>query len=354
MSGFAWSFAMDLSTFIQQRRPRWQLLESALERIEGSGLESLDDEQAVEFGRLYRLAASDLNQAQTFVSGDATTQYLNDLVARCYLVIYGRTATDWRGLVRHLVWGWPAVFRRCLPQVLLATAILAAGAVFGFLVSWYDAQAARSFLLPGDFPMIQPEENGEGGTPAMSSGQLADFSSHLFTNNLSVTLMAFALGITFGVGTAWLLWYNGILIGVLAAVFVEAGQVWAFATGILPHGVLEIPAIVIGGAAGLLLAGGMIRARAWPRREELGRCGKEAVLLVAGCVPLLAMAAVLEAGVARAPDQFLGSGLKLAVAGVFGLLFAAYALLLGWKRGGQARHANPDLVRREALWRAGG
>ena len=91
---------MDLSTFLQQRRPEWRQLEQLLDRAEGSGLASLSDDQAVEFGRLYRRAASDLNQAQTFVSGEATVRYLNDLVARAYLAIYGKTRPDPWGVVR--------------------------------------------------------------------------------------------------------------------------------------------------------------------------------------------------------------------------------------------------------------
>jgi uncharacterized membrane protein SpoIIM required for sporulation len=100
----------------------------------------------------------------------------------------------------------------------------------------------------------------------------------------------------------------------------------------LPHGVLEIPAVLIAGGAGFVLAQGILRARPWPRQEELARCGKEALLLVSGCVPLLAVAAVLEAGVARAPDWFFSRGVKLAVAGVFGLLFLVYVLLPGWEK----------------------
>jgi uncharacterized membrane protein SpoIIM required for sporulation len=318
---------MDLAAFLEQRRPEWRQLEAILRRVEGSGLRTLDEDQAVEFGRLYRRAASDLNQAQTFVSGDATVQYLNDLVARCYLTIYSHTKADPWGLVRHLVWGYPAVFRRYLRHVLLATAILTAGAVFGFAASYWDAEVARSFLLPADMPMIQP---GEDDAPLLTTGQLSEFSSYLFTHNLSLSLAAFALGMTLGVGTAFLMWYNGIVLGALAAVFLEAGQSKAFVTGVLPHGVLEIPAILIAGGAGFLLAQGIIRARPWPRLDELARNGKESLLLVSGCFPLLALAALLEAGVARAPDWFLGSGLKLAVAAVFGLLFAAYVLLLGW------------------------
>ena len=76
---------MDLSTFLHERRPAWRRLEELLDRAEGSGLACLNEDEAVEFGNLYRRAASDLNQAQTFVSGDATVRYLNDLVARAYL-----------------------------------------------------------------------------------------------------------------------------------------------------------------------------------------------------------------------------------------------------------------------------
>lgn len=324
---------MDLTTFLQQRRPDWRRFEEILARVEGSGLASLDDDEAVEFGRLYRRAASDLNQAQTFVSGESTERYLNDLVARAYLAIYGKSRLDLGALVRHLVRDYPAVFRRHLPQFLLATLLFAVGTVFGALASYYDRDVARAYLLPADMPTIQPPGEGEADlTPLQTTGEFAAFSSHLFTNNLTVSLFAFALGITLGVGSAWVLFYNGVMMGALGAVFVEAGQLTAFATGVLPHGVLEIPAAILGGAAGFVLAQGIVRARSWPRSEELARAGKEALLLVSGCVPLLAMAAVLEAGVARAPDWFLGRGIKLAVAGVFGLLFLAYVLLPGWRR----------------------
>jgi uncharacterized membrane protein SpoIIM required for sporulation len=152
----------------------------------------------------------------------------------------------------------------------------------------------------------------------------------LFTHNTQVCLVAFALGITYGIGTAWLMWTTGIMMGEGAATFLAANQFTSYCTGILPHGVLEIPAIWIAGGAGFMLAHAMIRARPWPRLEELARTGKQALFLLAGCIPLMAVAGMLEAGVARAPDWFLSSGLKLAVAGVFGLLFVAYVLLLGW------------------------
>ncbi len=332
---------MDLTTFLHQRRPDWKRLEEILARVEGSGLATLDDDQAVEFGRLYRRAASDLNQAQTFVSGEATVRYLNDLVARCYLVIYGKAKVDVRAVLRYVVWGYPAVFRRHFRYFLLTTAVFVVATVFGFLASYFDPQVARAHLLPKNFPMIQPEEKGEAeAAPLGTTGELAGFSGFLFRHNVSVTLVAFALGITWGVGTVWLMWETGVMTGTLMAVFVEAGQFRAFCTGILPHGVLEIPAALIGGAAGLMLAGALIRARPWPRLEDLARTGREAVWMVGGSIPLLAVAALLEAFVARAPDWFLSSGVKLAIAGVFATLFVAYLTLPGWgKRAAPAEEA---------------
>src|SRR6516164_9849838 len=152
---------MDLGTFLSKGRPSWKQLEELLAQAEGSGLASLDDEQAVELGRLYRRAASDLNQAQTFISGEATERYLNELVARAYLTIYGKTRADPWGLVRYLFWGYPAVFRRYLPHFLLAALLFAAGTAFGYLAMKYDKDVASAYLLPTDMPTIQPPREGE-------------------------------------------------------------------------------------------------------------------------------------------------------------------------------------------------
>jgi uncharacterized membrane protein SpoIIM required for sporulation len=322
---------MNLATFISGRSPDWRRLEQVLSQVEGSGLGTLDDQQAAEFGRLYRQAASDLNQAQTFVSGDATVQYLNDLVARCYMVIYARTRPNIRRFVRHLIFGFPAVFRRYWSRVLLATLIFMAGTLFGGTAAYLNMDAAQSFLMPANFPTIRPKDDGDR-SPMMSTGQAGRMISFYFTNNLRVCLIAFALGLTLGIGTAWMLFENGLITGVIAVVFAKAGQLTSFSAELLPHGMVEIPAILISGAAGFLLAEAIYRARPWPRVEEIARRGRQALLLVAGCVPLIFAAAFLETLVARAPEWFLSSGLKLTVAGVMSVLFAAYVLLVGWGR----------------------
>ncbi|HYV36974.1 MAG TPA: stage II sporulation protein M [Gemmataceae bacterium] len=317
---------MNLTQFIDQRRPQWRELQQLLETVEGSGLRTLDPDQAVQFATLYRRAASDLNQAQTFITGEGTVQYLNDLVARCYFIIHARRDPKIGSVLRAIFLGYPAVFRRCLPQFLLATALFFMGAIFGYAASTLDSKVARGYLLPTEMPTIEPGQE----RATMTSGQLAMFSGFLFRHNVSVTLVAFALGLTFGLGTIWLMFENGLMMGALGAVFVEAGATMEFCTGILPHGVLEIPACLLGGASGFVLAEAMLRTRPWSRLQELRNRSLEALALVAGALPLLAAAAFIEAVIARAPDALIDHGLKLVVALVAGGLFVAYLVLVGW------------------------
>jgi uncharacterized membrane protein SpoIIM required for sporulation len=322
---------MNLSAFISARSPDWRRLEAVLTQVEGSCMVSLDNAQAAEFGRLYRRAASDLNQAQTFISGDATVQYLNDLVARCYMVIYARSRPNIRGFIRHLVFGFPAVFRRYWSRVVLATILFIAGSLFGATAAYLNKDTAQLFLMPPNFPVIHPKDEDDR-SPGMSTGQAGGMIGFYFTNNLRVCLISFAMGLTLGIGTAWMLFENGIMLGVIGVAFAREGQFWAFCAEVLPHGMVEIPAILISGAAGFLLAEAIFRARPWPRVEEMARRGKQALLLVSGCVPLILAAALLETLVARAPDWFLSTGLKLTVAGIVTVLFAVYVFLLGWGR----------------------
>jgi len=125
-------------------------------------------------------------------------------------------------------------------------------------------------------PTIQPPKEGEPDVAEqLTSGEIAGFGSFLMTHNIGVTLTAFALGITLGIGTAWLMFYNGVTTGALAAVFYDAGAVRPFAAGILPHGVVEIPAMLIGGAAGSCWLKGCGRqSRGRARRRWLKRARK--------------------------------------------------------------------------------
>jgi uncharacterized membrane protein SpoIIM required for sporulation len=153
------------------------------------------------------------------------------------------------------------------------------------------------------------------------------------TNNMSVAFMAFALGITAGLGTLYMLLFNGLLIGVIGMACHLSGmslKLWEF---VAPHGVLELPAIFLAGGAGLRIASGLLFPGYLPRRESLVRAGSEAVQLLLGSIPILIVAGTIEAFVS---PTGLATNLKFAMAA------ALFVLLLGYLFGAGRSSAKAD------------
>jgi uncharacterized membrane protein SpoIIM required for sporulation len=319
---------MNLDVFLNERQPHWRQFEELLYRVEGSSLKSLTDDQAILFGSLYRRTASDLNQAQSFVSSDEIVAYLNQLVARGYQIIYGAppNVPFYVVAARWLV-GYAAVVRECMPFIALATLVFVLGSVVGFGFALADP-TFKECIIPEGFTHITPHAEG----PHLSGDDTASFSGQLFWNNSNVALRCFAFGLTFGIGTVAALFFNGLLIGVVAAEYWQAGEAVRFSAEVLPHGVLEIPAFLLAGGAGLMLGKAMIVARPWSRFEELIDQGKRAVQLTAGTIALLSVAAILEAGVARLPSHVLTNWAKLLVALIVGTVFLLYIMAVGRTR----------------------
>lgn len=145
-------------------------------------------------------------------------------------------------------------------------------------------------------------------------------SSAIMTNNMTVSLTAFALGIT-GLGTIYIIAFNGVLLGVIGMACALAGMslpLWSF---VAPHGVLELPAIIIAGGAGLRLAQGILFPGALPRRLSVSRAGLQAARLASGCIPILVIAGIIEAFVS--PTD-LAVPLKLGMAAALFTLLIVY------------------------------
>jgi uncharacterized membrane protein SpoIIM required for sporulation len=154
-------------------------------------------------------------------------------------------------------------------------------------------------------------------------------SSVIMTNNIGVTFTAFSGGIVGGLGTVYIIAFNGLMLGVVGAACAVAGMsvpLWSF---VAPHGALELPAIILAGGAGLRLGQGVLFPGFLPRRASIARAGAEAVTLVIGCVPMLVIAGVIEAFV---------SPTALAVPLKFGM-GAALFVLLAWYLTGFGRPA---------------
>lgn len=312
----------DVNRFVRERTPRWRALEATLARVEIAGMRCLDIDDARDFGELYRGAADDLVRARSELVDASVSDYLNDLVARAYAVIYAQRPQERGRLVRFLLREYPALVRSEWKAILLSTLIFLGGGVFGAAAAVFDP-SAMGVVMPEQHQTQTAHERVAREEAGDSPGghQAVAFSSFLFTNNIKVTFLVFALGITFGLGSVAVLFLNGVPLGALAVEYHQAGEGLFFWAWILPHGVPELTVIFIAGGAGLVLARGLWLPGRRRRRDAVVAEGRTAAKLVLGGMPLLVIAGVIEGTISQIHEPTIPYGLKLlfAVFGTVGL-----------------------------------
>ena len=280
---------MDLDSYIRAHRPEW----SRLEQTTAGGSRALGarpGDEVSETVRLYLRASSHLAEVQTRYHDPGLERYLNGLVARAHGAIYGATTTSGRSFLRFFVTRYRAVFRRTLPFV-LAIAVLMTVVLLATDLWVASSREAQAGLLP---PAAREAMRDAGGVAGPGGPGPAALSALIFQNNVQVSFLAFALGITFGVGTIWVITTNAVFIGLLAGGFQAAGEGWTFWALVLPHGFLELTAICIAGGAGLRVGWAIIDPGDRTRVGALGEDARDAVLLILGVIPAFAVAAVIE------------------------------------------------------------
>jgi uncharacterized membrane protein SpoIIM required for sporulation len=315
--------------WLDKRKPYWNRLEQLLDQSTRRGVSSLGRSELQEVGLLYRQIAADLAALREDRGSVHFARYLNQLLARAHNIIYSAHKASPYAIVRFFAVSYPRIFRSLLRYVQIAVLIFAASATLGAALTLQDPDFKLSILGP---QMVQTIEKREMWTHSIV-GIKPLASSAIMTNNLSVAFTTFALGITAGLGTIYMLIFNGLLIGVIGMACHLSGmslQLWEF---VAPHGVLELPAIFLAGAAGLRVAAGLLFPGYLPRRESLVRAGTEAVQLLLGSIPILVIAGIIEAFVS---PTGLAMGLK------FSMAAALFALLLAYLFGASPSPAKAD------------
>ena len=294
------------------------------------GVSALTHEELRELALLYRQTAADLSSAREHRLDAQLAAYLNQLLGRAHNLIYTGVRPRPRGLVRFYAVTFPQVFRATWRYTLAATLLFAAGAAAGTALSLADPGFQR-FVLGGQMmDTIERREMWTHGIVAIKPVA----SSAITTNNLSVSFAAFAMGVTAGIGTAWMMLLNGVLIGVIGVACFRAGlslSLWSF---VAPHGALELPAIFIAGGAGLILARGLLDPGTLPRRESLAQAGGRAVRLLLGVIPLLVVAGAIEGFVS---PESIDPAAKFAIGASMLVLLIVYLARAG-------RRATEDLA----------
>lgn len=275
--------------WLEKRKPHWTRLEELVQKS-SRGIGQLSHGELQELGLLYRQTASDLAAVREDASSKQLTVYLNQLLGRSHNLIYLGHKPKVSGIVKFYGRTYPQIFRETLPQTLLALAIFAVTAVAAWAVTWHDPAFAHRVL--GAHMMETIEQRKMWTDSIVAIKPVA--SSGIMTNNLAVAFATFAMGITGGLGTIYMMITNGVMIGVIGAATWKAGmalKLWSF---VAPHGVLELPAIFIAGGAGLEIARGLLFPGLLPRKESLARAGGRAAQLLMGTIPLLVIAGVIE------------------------------------------------------------
>jgi uncharacterized membrane protein SpoIIM required for sporulation len=313
--------AESIRKFIESRRPRWEKLEAAIQSLERGRLEA---SELISLTRLYREATADLARLQTFQNQedleDDLKTYLNHLVARAYSQIYRSSPPRIASLWRFLRSGFPAVFRETLPWTLVALSVFTVAMVYGFITAISDSSFVALIVPP---QLIQKVEGGAVWFDSILAVKpLA--SSMIMTNNISVSFLAFAMGMTFGLGTLYLMAFNGLLVGTLAGLCYTHGLSIPFWSFVLPHGVIELTAIFIAGGAGFLLGGALLFPGDLPRKDALLKRARQAGRLILGCVPLLVIAGIVEGFFS---PIHVPAGFKFGMAGLLLALLLCYLLL---------------------------
>jgi uncharacterized membrane protein SpoIIM required for sporulation len=305
------------SNWYRKRRPYWTRTQELLTRSGNKGVSALAHAELQELALLYRQTASDLATIRQDPTSRSLAEHLNQVLARAHNLIYMGRRSRFSGIVTFYRETFPQIFHETLPYTLAATLIFFAFTAASFILAITNPGFQKFFLGSEMMETIEKRQMWTHSIVAIKP--LA--SSQIMTNNLSVSFSTFALGVTAGIGTFYMLAFNGVLFGTVNAACWQSGMIdklWAF---VAPHSVLELPAIFIAGGAGLLLAKGMLFPGYLPRRVSFAQEGKKAVQLVLGIIPMLVVAGTVEGFISPTDLAF---PVKLAAASFLAVLLCLY------------------------------
>jgi uncharacterized membrane protein SpoIIM required for sporulation len=281
---------MITNRWIETRRKYWDRLTLLLDRATSAGPRGLSHKELREVALLYRQVAGDLSALRQEQSAKPLQAVLNTLLTRAHNLIYSQRKTSLLHIWHFFRRDYPPLFRRLLPYTLASLALMVAGALLGAALAIVRPEFMDHMLGPQMLATIHQHKMWTLSVNSMAPAA----SSAIMTNNLTVTFTAFALGITAGLGTIYMIVWNGILLGVVGVACAQhqmSLQLWSF---VAPHGSLELPSIVIAGAAGLRLGAGLLFPGVYSRRHAIMLAGAESARLVAAVIPLLIVAGTFE------------------------------------------------------------
>jgi uncharacterized membrane protein SpoIIM required for sporulation len=310
---------IDLQKFITEEKKYWSELEETLNKLERDSLHKMNVEQVKRFHYLYQRTSADLAKVMPFSSETNIRRYLESLIARSYSEVHEiRKKTHRLAPLHWFFRTFPRTFRRHIYAFWVSIAATLLGVVFGGFAISFDPDA-KEILMPfshlrGDPSerVAREEEIAKDASNDRLRGAKTSFSAYLMTHNTRVSIFTFAMGITWGIGTIILLFYNGVILGAVSLDYILAGETKFLVGWLLPHGTIEIPAIILAGQTGFVLAGALI---GWGQRlslrKRLQQIFGDLVTLIFGVAIMLIWAGFVEAFLSQYHEPIIPYSVKI-------------------------------------------
>ena len=302
------------AAFVKQNEKKWETFESLLAQPRKADPDTLAD--------YFIQLTDDLSYAQTHYPKSNILIYLNNLAAKVHQAIYRNKKEDRNRFVTFWKEELPALFYQARRPLLYAFAIFALSMLIGAVSAAHDDTFVR--LILGDAYVNMTLDNIERGDPMgvyKSSGSSDMFFAITF-NNIRVSFMAFAMGLFISLGTGFILFYNGVMLGAFQYFFYQKGLLLTSFLTIWIHGTLEISAIIIAGAAGLVMGNSILFPGTYTRLESFRQGARKGLKMVIGLVPIFITAGFLESFVTRLTEW--PAAAKLAIIGLSAFFIVYY------------------------------
>ncbi|EJL23006.1 putative membrane protein [Caulobacter sp. AP07] len=289
--------------FRAEREDDWRRLETLLAKVGKGSAKALSDEELLAMPVLYRQALSSLSVARATSLDQNLVDYLESLSTRAYFFVYGTRSSLVERLGGFFANEWPSAAKALWRETLFSFLLTQAGVAAAYFLTLHDPDWFSAFV-PGDLANGRgPSASAEAMRATLyhkggDNSGLSVFAAFLFTHNSGVAIFAFALGFAFCLPTAMLMAYNGCMLGAFLAAFGMKGLGFEAGGWLAIHGVTEIGAVILAGAAGLRIGWTLAFPGDLSRPAAMAQAGRQSATLMAGVVVMLFCAGILE-GVGR-------------------------------------------------------
>src|SRR6478672_8791926 len=314
-----------MNRFLDQHKDNWRRLEDLVDGTSGGGLRGLSRMEVRELGELYRRAAADLAIARAETRDPKLINYLNSLVIRAHGRIYRAEGQGTKLVTRFFAEELPRTFRTNWRYMAVAFAVFFGFALFGFAATWVNIDFTHFVALSGITTEIQA--NNHWWESLNSEGNQIG-ASFIMSNNILVTIRAFAMGSLLGVGAFYDLAFEGARLGSVFAACYKLNPPFgnALASFVVGHGVIELSCIFFCGGAGMMIGYAIINPGDLTRAQALKKKGMEAARIVIGCACFLVVAGTIEGFLSPSP---LPAWIKIVTGVGTGIAMYTYLLLAG-------------------------